>query len=65
MMNNREQMMITCRAALSTLAGVDNRTMGEVVQMRMRSVGATAQEKEEAVNDFIGERTAASEDFSF
>ena len=62
MMNKR--MENVCRAAVSSVAGVDNRTMAEVAAMRMRSAGAVAAE-ENIVNEMMVERTKASEDFSF
>lgn len=62
MMNKR--MENVCRAAVSSVAGVDNRTMAEVAAMRMRSAGAVAAE-ENIVNEMMVERTKASADFSF
>ncbi|MBQ9015111.1 MAG: hypothetical protein IJ109_03230 [Firmicutes bacterium] len=62
---NRENMMRNCRSALGFLAGVDNRTMQEVAQMSMRSAGASAEMSAEVVSRLAGERSAASEDFSF
>ena len=62
MMNKR--MENVCRAAVSTVAGVDNRTMAEVAAMRMKSAGAVAAE-ENIVNEMMVERTKASADFSF
>ena len=62
---NRENMMRNCRSALGFLAGVDNKTMREVAQMSMRTAGANAEMSAEIVNSLAGERSAASEDFSF
>ena len=61
MMNKR--MENVCRAAVSSVAGVDNRTMAEVAAMRMRSAGAVAAE-ENIVNEMMVERTKTSADFS-
>ncbi len=65
MMSNREQMIRSCRAALSVLAGVDNSVMTEIAQMRMRSHNATVNDRDEIVNSLIDERTAAASDYSF
>ena len=62
---NRENMMRNCRNALGFLAGVDNRTMREVDQMSMRSAGASVEMSAEIVSSLAGERSAASEDYSF
>ena len=64
-MSNREQMIRSCRAALSVLAGVDRKTMTEVADMRMRAHTATANDRDEIVNNLIDERTAAASDYSF
>lgn len=65
MRNNNDQMMRSCRSALSSLAGVDNTTMREVAEMSMRSAGASTQMREEVAGSLLSERAAASEDFSF
>ncbi len=62
---NRNSMMNSCRGALSTLAGVDNRTMADVAVMNMRSAGADADTQREIVRSLIDERSAAAEDFGF
>ena len=62
---NRENMMRSCRSALSTLAGVDNRTMRDVADMSLRSVGAGRETREDVMNSLVSERSAAAEDFSF
>lgn len=62
---NREQMTISSRRALSSLAGVDNRTMQEVAEMNMRSAGANAQMISEVTDGLLSERAVASNDFSF
>ena len=62
---NRENMMRSCRSALSTLAGVDNRTMRDVADMSLRSAGAGKEVREDVMNSLVSERTAAAEDFSF
>lgn len=62
---NRENMMKSCRSALSHLAGVDNRTMMDVAEMNMRSAGASNEMKADVMNSLFNERNAASEDFSF
>ena len=62
---NRENMMRSCRSALSTLAGVDNRTMMDVAEMSLRSAGASRAIREDVMNGIVSERTAAAEDFSF
>ncbi|MBR0457443.1 MAG: hypothetical protein IJJ01_12335 [Firmicutes bacterium] len=67
MRNNmtREQMMSSCRNALSFLAGVDNATMRDVAEMNMRSRCNGQQGTAEVVESICGERAAAGEDFSF
>ena len=61
-----EQMMRSCRSALSFLAGVDNATMRDVAVMNMRSrFDANQQGMTEVVDSICSERTAANEDFSF
>ncbi len=62
---NRENTMRNCRSALSFLAGVDNRTMRDVAEMSMRSNGVGAETRESVMSSLLGERSAASEDFSF
>ena len=62
---NRENMMKSCRSALSHLAGVDNRTMMDVAEMNMRSAGASNEMKADVMNSLFNERNAASEDFNF
>lgn len=64
-MNNRDRMIKTCRAALSVLAGVDDRTRSEVAEMSMRHMSAGSQQKEEVVDLLLAERTMASDDFRF
>ena len=64
-MKNTNKMMRTCRAALSVLAGVDERTRCEVAEMSMRSIDAASQQKEEVMNTLLGERALASQDFTF
>ena len=61
----REQMMRSCRNALSFLAGVDNATMKDVVEMNMRSRYNGQQGTAEVVDSICSERTSAGEDFSF
>jgi hypothetical protein len=67
MRNNmtREQMMRSCRNALSFLAGVDNATMKDVAEMNMRSRYNGQQGTAEVVDSICSERTSAGEDFSF
>ena len=67
MRNNmtREQMMRSCRNALSFLAGVDNATMRDVAEMNMKSRCNDQQGVSEVVESICGERAAAGEDFSF
>ena len=67
MRNNmtREQMMRSCRNALSFLAGVDNATMKDVAEMNMRSRYNGRQGTAEVVDSICSERTSAGEDFSF
>ena len=67
MRNNmtRDQMMRSCRSALSFLAGVDNATMRDVAEMNMRSRYDGQQGSSEIVDILCGERTAAGDDFSF
>ena len=62
---NRENMMKSCRSALSHLAGVDNRTMMDVAAMSMRSADASNEMKADVMNSLFNERTAANQDFSF
>ena len=63
MMTNK-RMENVCRAAVSSVAGVDNRTMAEVAAMRLMSKGAAATEGK-IVNGIMIERAKASEDFRF
>ena len=67
MRNNmtREQLMRSCRNALSFLAGVDNATMKDVAEMNMRSRYNGQQGTAEVVDSICSERTSAGEDFSF
>jgi len=67
MRNNmtREQMMKSCRNALSFLAGVDNATMRDVAEMNMKSRCNGQQGASEVVESICGERAAAGEDYSF
>ena len=67
MRNNmtREQMMRSCRNALSFLAGVDNATIKDVAEMNMRSRYNGQQGTAEVVDSICSERTSAGEDFSF
>ncbi len=62
---NTNKMMKSCRSALSMLSGVDNRTMAQVAEMNMRSRNADAETREDVMSNLFGERSAASEDFSF
>ena len=62
---NRENTMRSCRSAMSFLAGVDNRTMRDVVEMTMRSRGTSAEAREEVMHSLFCERAAAAEDYSF
>ena len=62
-MMNRENMMRSCRNAMSALAGVDNRTMREILMMSMRSADTEIQE--DVMNSLFCERSAAAEDYSF
>ncbi len=62
---NRENMMKSCRSALSHLAGVDDRTMMDVAEMNLRTAGASAEVQSEVMNSLFNERTSANEDFSF
>lgn len=62
---NRENMMKSCRSALSFLAGVDNRTMMDVAEMSLRSAGASVEVRRSVMNALAGERSAAGEDYSF
>ena len=62
---NRENMMRSCRSALANLAGIDNRTMKDVADMSLRSAGAGSTIREDILSSIAGERSAATEDFSF
>ena len=64
-MKNTNKMIRTCRAALSVVAGVDERTRSQVAEMSMRSIGAASQQKEEIMNTLLGERALASQDYRF
>jgi hypothetical protein len=48
---------------MSSLAGVDNRTMKEVAEMKMRSEQNAV--SKDVIDCLMSERSAASEDFSF
>ncbi len=61
MKNNK--MVRSCRTAMSSLAGVDNRTMKEVAEMKMRSEQNAV--SKDVIDCLMSERSAASEDFSF
>ena len=64
--NMNNEMMNSCRSALSFLAGVDNATMRDVAVMNMRSrFDANQQGMSEVADDICRERAAANEDFSF
>jgi len=64
--NMNNEMMNSCRSALSFLAGVDNATMRDVAVMNMRSrFDANQQSMSEVAEDICRERAAANEDFSF
>lgn len=64
--NMNNEMMKSCRSALSFLAGVDNTTMRDVAVMNMRSrFDANQQNMSEVADDICRERAAANEDFSF
>ncbi len=64
--NMNNEMMNSCRSALSFLAGVDNATMRDVAVMNMRSrFEANQQSMSEVADDICRERAAANEDFSF
>jgi hypothetical protein len=64
--NMNNEMMKSCRSALSFLAGVDNVTMRDVAVMNMRSrFDANQQNMSEVADDICRERAAANEDFSF
>ncbi len=64
--NMNNEMMNSCRSALSFLAGVDNATMRDVAVMNMRSrFDANQQSMSEIADDICRERAAANEDFSF
>lgn len=64
--NMNNEMMNSCRSALSFLAGVDNATMRDVAVMNMRSrFDANQQRMSEVADDICRERAAANEDFSF
>lgn len=62
---NKKNAMKSCRSALSMLAGLDNRTMKDVAEMNLRSHGASNEVRRDVMNSLMGERSAASEDFSF
>lgn len=62
MMNKR--MKNVWRAAVSSVAGVDSKTMADVAAMRLRSAGAGLDEKE-VINGMLAERAKASENFRF
>ena len=64
-MKNTNKMIRTCRAALSVVAGVDERTRSEVAEMSMRSFGAASSQKAEVMNTILGERAVASQDYRF
>jgi len=64
-MKNTNKMSRTCRAALSVVAGVDERTRSQVAEMSMRSINAASQEKEDVINALLGERAIASQDYRF
>lgn len=64
--NMNNEMMKSCRSALSFLAGVDNATMRDVAVMNMRSrFDANQQSMSEVADSICNERAAANEDFSF
>lgn len=64
--NTREQMVRSCRNALSFLAGVDNGTMRDVAVMNMRSrYNESQQAVAEIAEAICSERRAAGEDYSF
>ena len=64
--NMNNEMMNSCRSALSFLAGVDNATMRDVAVMNMRSrFDANQQSMSEIADDICRERATANEDFSF
>ncbi len=60
---NNEKMIRSCRTAMSSLAGVDNRTMKEVAEMKMRSDSAAV--SHDVVDCLMSERSAASSDYRF
>ena len=67
MRNNmtREQMMGSCRSALSAIAGVDSRTKRDVAEMKLRTNEAAREMREDVVSSILCEAEAAAVDFSF
>ena len=61
----RENMMNSCRRAMSMVAGADNRTVAEVMEMSMRSNGANESLRDNVTDSLLQERSVASEDFSY
>ena len=61
---SRERNANICREALSSLAGVDNRTMVDVAEMSMRSKGIDENQQREAIDTLINERQTANADFA-
>lgn len=61
---NRKNSTSICRSALSSLAGVDNRTMVDVAEMSMRSNGIDENHQREAIDVLMSERKAANTDFN-
>lgn len=64
-MMNRENTMRSCRNAMTALAGVDNRTMREIMTMSMVSAGTAADLQEDVMNSLFCERSAAAADFNY
>ena len=54
-----------CRGVVSSIAGVDNATMAEVLAMRMRSAGASAEDGANMVKTILRDQAKAVEDFAY
>lgn len=64
-MKMNRNMMSICRGVVSSIAGVDNKTMADVLSMRMRSAGADTEEGRTIVDAVLKDQIKATEDFAY
>lgn len=64
-MKMSRNMMNICRGVVSSIAGVDNKVMADVLSMRMRTAGADTEEGRKIVNAVLEDQAKATKDFAY